>query len=145
MGRPLKSEPDVVVDKAVELSWRQGYSGTTPVELVNELGIGRLYRSFESKHNLFSLALRRYSADRLESLAEGLEGDGPMRPKLKAAAVPLSGVGSRERSFFLVNSSGELGHADRSGAEAAAELFNGIDTAFKVALEIRPVGRRIRL
>lgn len=71
MGRPLKSEPDVIVDKAVHLSWRQGYSGTTPMEMVKELGIGRLCRSFESKHNLFSLALRRYSADRHESLVEG--------------------------------------------------------------------------
>lgn len=109
MGRPLKSEPDAVVDKAVHMSWRQGYSGTTPMEMVKGLGIGRLYRSFESKHNMLSLALRRYSADRPESLVEGLEGDGPMRQELEAAAVPLSGVGSPERSFFLINSSGELG------------------------------------
>jgi TetR/AcrR family transcriptional repressor of nem operon len=115
MGRPLKSEPDVIVDKAVHLSWRQGYSGTTPMGMVKELGIGSLYRSFESMHYLFSLALRRYSADRHESLVEGLEGDGPMRQELKAAAVPLSGVGSPERSCFLVNSSGGLGMSTGRG------------------------------
>lgn len=115
MGRPLKSEPDVIVDKAVHLSWRQGYPGTTPMEMVKGLGIGRLYRSFESKHSRLSLALRRYSADLHESLVEGLEGDGPIRRELKAAAVPLSGFGSPERSFFLVNSSGGLGMSTGRG------------------------------
>lgn len=69
MGRPLKSEPGVIVDTAVDLFWRQGYSGTTPMEMVKELGIGSRFRSFESKHNLFSLALRRNSADRKSLLA----------------------------------------------------------------------------
>ncbi|NDV07644.1 TetR/AcrR family transcriptional regulator [Rhodococcus sp. IEGM 248] len=137
MGRRLKFEQAAAVDRAVDLLWGQGYSGTTPVDLVNELGLGKgsLYRSFDSKHNLFSLAPRRYSAERLESLAEGLEDDGPMRPKLKAAAARLTGVGLHERGCFRVNSIAELGHADESVTQAAAELFDGIESDFKVSVE----------
>lgn len=137
MGRPMKFEPDVAVDKAAEVFWRQGYSGTTPLELVNELGIGKgsLYNSFESKHNLFTVALRRYCVERLEDLGEGLGDGGPMRPKLRAAIERLAGIGVHERGCFLVNSVAELGHADEIVAEAATRLFDGIELAFQTAIE----------
>ncbi|NMO50065.1 TetR/AcrR family transcriptional regulator [Actinoplanes sp. TBRC 11911] len=137
MGRPMKFEPDEAVDKAVDLFWRQGYSGTTPVELVNELGIGKgsLYRSFESKRHLFGLALRRYATERLDSLAEGLAGDGPMRPRVRAAVERLSGAGAHERGCFLVNAIAELGQVDESVAATAGDVFDGIETAFRDAIE----------
>jgi TetR/AcrR family transcriptional repressor of nem operon len=133
----MKFQREAAIAKSMDLFWRQGYSGTTPVELVDELGIGKgsLYHSFESKHNLFTIALRRYTTERLKDL-DGLLGEsGPMKPKLRTAIEQLAGVGAHERGCFLVNSMAELGGEDEAVTEIARGLFEGIELAFRTAIE----------
>ena len=137
MGRPMKFEADAVVDKAVEVFWRQGFAATTPQNLVDELGIGKgsLYNTFKSKHHLFELSLRRYSAKRVAALTEGLEGPGPVLPKLREAMRTLAGIGDHRFGCLIVNSVAELGSADEGVAAVAKELFGQIEDAFRSALE----------
>ena len=63
MGRQPKFDQATLVDTAMSVFWRQGYGATSPQLLVEELGIGKgsLYNSFDSKHNLFTLALHGHS------------------------------------------------------------------------------------
>lgn len=132
MGRPRKFPPDVIVDKAADLFWRQGYGGTTPDNLVDELGIGKgsLYRSFESKHNLFVLALHRYSGQRRQRLAEVLGGPGAVKPRLRAAVESLAGIGEHHRGCLVINSAAERAGEDTAVAQAAEDLFSTIEKMF---------------
>ena len=126
-----------VVDKAVEVFWRQGFTATTPQNLVDELGIGKgsLYNTFKSKHHLFALAMRRYSARRAAELADGLEGPGPALPRLRDAMQTLAGVGEHQLGCLIVNSVAELGNSDEAVAEVAKDLFAQTEEAFRSAIE----------
>jgi len=141
MGRPKQFEPDVAVDRAMDLFWQQGYAGTTPAELTAALGIGKgsLYNAFGSKHDLFLLVLRRYTALRLAELRDTLSGPGPIAPRLRTAVRMLSGLGVHERGCVMVNAVAELGGTDAAAAAIATELFQGIESAFDEAV-VRGVG-----
>ena len=80
-GRPLEFEPDVVLDAALELFWKQGYRNTATRELERALGLSQssIYNTFGSKQNLLEAALDRYEVltdqellQPLEKSAEGL-------------------------------------------------------------------------
>jgi TetR/AcrR family transcriptional regulator, transcriptional repressor for nem operon len=136
MGRPQQFESEVAVNRAVEVFWHNGYAATTPQGLASELGIGKgsLYNTFQSKHNLFVLALRRYSAQRLERLRDGLNATGPVKPLLRAAIETLTGVGQHHRGCFAVNSATALAGADAEVPKVTDELFAGVEDAFGEAI-----------
>lgn len=55
MGRSKEFEENVVLQKAMELFWKQGYEKTSLNDLVEHMGIHRrsLYDTFGDKHTLF--------------------------------------------------------------------------------------------
>lgn len=61
-GRPRSFDEGVVLDRAMELFWRDGYSRTSLQALLKHMGISRqsLYNAFGDKHRLFLAALDRY-------------------------------------------------------------------------------------
>lgn len=61
MARPKEFDPEVVLDGAVEVLWRQGFEATSIGDLVTELGSSRqsLYATFGSKKRLYELAFDR--------------------------------------------------------------------------------------
>ncbi|MEU6414580.1 helix-turn-helix domain-containing protein [Microbispora sp. NPDC046933] len=61
-GRPRAFDPDVALDHALELFWRQGYEGTSLSDLTAAMGINKpsLYAAFGTKEQLFAKALDRY-------------------------------------------------------------------------------------
>lgn len=80
-GRPRGFKTDKVLDAALELFWKHGYSNTTTRELETALGLSQssIYNTFGSKRDLLEAALDRYEfrADRellspLEHSCEGL-------------------------------------------------------------------------
>jgi TetR/AcrR family transcriptional repressor of nem operon len=64
MVRTKEFDPEVALERAVELFWERGYEKTSLHDLVERMRIGRrsLYDTFGDKHTLFLAALRRYSA-----------------------------------------------------------------------------------
>jgi len=64
-----------LLDRAIELFRRQGYSGTSTAELVGELGVNRksMYAEFGSKQELFESALERYSDVNLSRVLAPIE------------------------------------------------------------------------
>lgn len=141
MGRHPKFDQATAVDTAMGVFWRQGYGATSPQLLVEELGIGKgsLYNSFDSKHNLFTLALQDYCTMRAQALTARLTepgpGEGPVRPALRAAIAELTGAGSHRRGCLMVNAVTELAHQDASVAELGRSLFAAIEEAFRDAVE----------
>lgn len=133
----MKFEADAAVDRAMDLFWLQGYAATTPQQLADELGIakGSLYNTFESKHALFTRALRRYSEMRLAYLTELFDGPGPVRPRIQQAVTVLCGLGEHRRGCVVVNAAAELGTSDADVTGIADDLFDKIEAVFRRAVE----------
>ncbi|WP_456677935.1 TetR/AcrR family transcriptional regulator [Bradyrhizobium sp. RDM12] len=55
MSRPREFDETEVMDKALELFWRQGYEGTSLNDLLDATGLTKssLYAAFGSKEDLF--------------------------------------------------------------------------------------------
>lgn len=128
---------DAAVHQAMFLFWRQGYASTTPQGLADALSIrkGSLYNTFESKHNLFTMALHRYGRLRAPTLERLREEQGPVQHALRTSMVELTGAGSHRMGCFAVNSINELAGKDDDVAQVAGSLFTDIENASRVALE----------
>ena len=63
-GRPRKFDPNVALDRAVEVFWAKGYAAASLDDLTLATGINRpsLYAAFGDKERLFLRALERYGA-----------------------------------------------------------------------------------
>jgi TetR/AcrR family transcriptional repressor of nem operon len=139
MGRPKRFDPDTAIDQAMAVFWRKGFAGTTPLDLVAELGIGKgsLYNTFGSKRTLFDLALRRYVDMRVAGLVETLDGPGSPSERLRAALQRLADVeiANPPRGCLAVNTATELAGSDKAVADAVGRLFSRIESAFQAVIE----------
>ncbi|MFE6736806.1 TetR/AcrR family transcriptional regulator [Microbacterium sp. NPDC057650] len=63
-GRPLTFDPDVALQRALEVFWERGYEGTSLSELTRAMGIASasIYSYFGSKESLFRQVMERYGA-----------------------------------------------------------------------------------
>src|SRR5687767_2793996 len=61
-GRPKDFDENVVLDKAIDLFWKQGYEATNLDQLlaVMKMGKGSMYHNFGNKREVFKLALNRF-------------------------------------------------------------------------------------
>lgn len=137
MGRPQAFDTDEAIDKAMHVFWERGYARTTPALLTDELGIGKgsLYHSFESKHNLFTLALQRYHDNRAGAITRMLAAEGPLLPRLREVMTVFSGVGAHRRGCLMVNTVSELADTDQRVSRTAADLFDTITAELTRAVE----------
>ncbi|MGW3432551.1 TetR/AcrR family transcriptional regulator [Streptomyces melanosporofaciens] len=117
MARRKEFDPEVALDAAMRLFWRNGYEGTSTSDLVEGLGIARasLYGTFGSKRGLYLAALDRFlsgvaapsAADILASRASALDA---VRDLLEtSAAAPKPGT---PQGCFAVNATVEHGDSD---------------------------------
>ena len=63
MARKKEYNEDAVVEKAMNLFWRNGYESTSMQMLEKEMGINKfsIYSSFGNKHGLFHESLKSYN------------------------------------------------------------------------------------
>jgi AcrR family transcriptional regulator len=62
-GRPRAFDTEKALDQAMRVFWKQGYEGTSLLDLTAAMGINRpsLYAAFGDKESLFRKAVDRYS------------------------------------------------------------------------------------
>jgi AcrR family transcriptional regulator len=74
-GRPRAFDPDVALDRALEVFWRQGYEGTALSDLTAAMGINKpsLYAAFGNKEELFAAVVGRYVSGPGAYAGEALE------------------------------------------------------------------------
>ena len=87
LGRPRSFDTAAVIDRAVDVLWRDGFKGATTRRLGDELGVSQssLYNAFGSKAQLQELALDRYERSTASALLEPLEAETPHTRKPNAA------------------------------------------------------------
>ncbi|MFG1699287.1 TetR/AcrR family transcriptional regulator [Nonomuraea sp. NPDC049309] len=85
MARPRKFEEDRAVEAAMRAFWNAGYEATSTQDLCAATGLGRssIYNTFAGKHDLFVRALRHYMDVHNRSLAELMDGDLPIKEKVR--------------------------------------------------------------
>ncbi|MEV4603192.1 TetR/AcrR family transcriptional regulator [Amycolatopsis sp. NPDC049253] len=140
MGRVRQFDPDVAVEQAMQVFWRQGYAATTPQDLVDALGIGKgsLYHAFGSKHGVFERALRRYRDRQAQRLVDALGEPGPVKERLRRALrelVEMDLADPDRRGCLAVNTAAELGGGDAAAAGSVAWMFDHDEEAFRSVVE----------
>ncbi|MHB8293465.1 MAG: TetR/AcrR family transcriptional regulator [Acidimicrobiales bacterium] len=87
MGRPRSFDDDVVIERAMDVFWTNGYANTSPTQLADAMGVakGSLYNAFNSKRELFDRALARYDRQVSELAGDLLSRPGTTRECLRSA------------------------------------------------------------
>ncbi|MGI5288643.1 TetR/AcrR family transcriptional regulator [Nonomuraea polychroma] len=120
MARPRKFEEEQAVEAAMRAFWKAGYEATSTQDLCAATGLGRssIYNTFAGKHDLFEKALRHYMDERNAALAELMDGDLPIKEKVRTvlwwAVEPDPGDPA---GCLVVNSMIELAPRDPEVAE----------------------------
>ena len=86
MGRPLSFDRQTVLDRAMQVFWRQGYDTTSVNTLLSEMQIQRssFYHAWQDKRSLFLQVLDRYGA---RSLARIRAAQNALTPEALRAFV----------------------------------------------------------
>lgn len=86
-GPSKKFDRDEVLEKAMNLFWKQGYEATGVTQLLEHTGIGRqsLYDTFGDKRSLFLATLNHYFRTRVGPLMAQLRAPGSPREVLRQA------------------------------------------------------------
>ncbi|MCG5212790.1 TetR/AcrR family transcriptional regulator [Streptosporangium sp. KLBMP 9127] len=138
MARPRKFDEERAVDAAMRAFWAAGYEATSTEDLCEATGLGRssIYNTFTSKRALFLRALRHYAETMTERQVELLEGDAPVREKLREL---LSRVVDEEsgdpQGCLVVNTSIELAGRDEEVAALLKRDYDRRIEALRTALE----------
>ncbi len=128
-------QPELVLEKAMDVFWERGYEAVSIEDLVGCTGIGRgsLYDTFGDKHSLYLAAFDRYlRAARAQTVAL-LDWEGTL-PEVLAHLFQtyidvLLGDPAR-RGCFLVNASLEMAPHDPEVAQKVQAAYASIEDAF---------------
>ncbi len=135
MSRPKAFDPDVALDRAIDLFRRKGYAATSVGDLVEHTGLSRssLYDTFGDKHALFIAALDRYRVRGSGFLTELLEAsDSPMaglRAYFDALAADCACPDRGRYGCLAVNAAAERAATDSETAERSAQNLAGMSGA----------------
>ena len=139
MARIKTFDPTSVIDRAMQLFWRQGYEATSVQELVDALGIGRgsLYDTFGDKHTLFLASLDRYSEMVFSALMPPLQAEGPVRDALQQVlmrVLDLATAPSHPPGCLMTNTLAELGLRDTDVAQRILLNYRQLESALITVL-----------
>lgn len=138
MPRGKEFDPELALDRAVELFWRQGYAATSVADLVAHLGIGRasLYATFGSKHQLYVAALNRYNRTRYPSSVEILARPGAAIPAIRALldAYRAPKPAGLPPGCLMVNAAAECWPDDEEVRRQVEHDWNSTELALASAL-----------
>ena len=94
-GPDKQFDPEIALDKAMQLFWAKGYGATGLTELLATMEIGRksLYDTFGNKRALYIKALDRYSRTVVAEILRGL--NNPDRPALENVRAVMRDIEAR--------------------------------------------------
>ena len=133
MGRSREFDENVVLQKAMELFWKQGYEKTSMNDLVEYMGIHRrsLYDTFGDKHTLFLKAMDFY-----EELIKNKMQTGISHAKTAKQAIQfifdfiIEGFEDKQWGCLIVNSATEMAQMDKEIKERTERAFMQTEQLF---------------
>ncbi len=117
MARPKTFEREEILEKAMNLFWKQGYHATSIQELVDHLGINRasIYNSFGDKKEIFFQAFNHYKQKNFDAVQNLFEGQDSVKEgfqQLFAQAIKNNQKEEELKGCFVVNNITELANKD---------------------------------
>lgn len=115
MGRSKEFDESEVLQKAMELFWKQGYEKTSMRDLVTHMGIHRksIYDTFGDKHSLYLKAVEYYSEfsstkfrDKIQSAKNSIQAIQYIFDYI------IEGQGDNHLGCLFVNAATEFGTSD---------------------------------
>ena len=140
MGRPREFDPEIVLDRALDVFWAKGFEATSLDDLCMATGLGRssLYATFGDKQSLYLKALGRYEDAAI----------GRISAAIGSAKSPLAGIeafveriiadivaGPGRRGCFIGNCAAELARQDSGTAARVRQSLSRVEATFRAALE----------
>ncbi|WP_280339179.1 TetR/AcrR family transcriptional regulator [Nocardia neocaledoniensis] len=150
MARTKEFDPEVVLDRALDLFWQRGYETTSLADLTEHLGIARgcIYATYGNKHALFMKALRRHLEIVDARITVALSRPGPAVPAVIALIDEFVRDSCRPDRFLgclVTNAAVELAARDADVARLVESSWARTEAAFAGALaravaqgELRP-------
>lgn len=133
-GRPKDFDEAAVLDKAIDLFWKQGYEATNLEQLLAAMGIGKgsMYYNFGNKREVFKLALNRFVLNFsiwFESeISKSKDPIGFIGEFFRN--IPKQGIEEHKKGCFLGNTMAELACIDPGLEKLAAEHLGKIENTF---------------
>lgn len=140
VGRPRSFDDDVVIDRAMDVFWTNGYANTSPAQLAEATGVakGSLYNAFNSKRELFDRVLARYDRQVSELAGELLSRPGTTRECLRTALrsiVDFDHAQQSPRGCLVGNTAVELAGHDPEIARAIRAMQDRQTAALTARIE----------
>jgi TetR/AcrR family transcriptional regulator, transcriptional repressor for nem operon len=139
MPRPREFDPEVALDRAMDVFWSKGYEATSLDDLCEVTGLSRssLYATFGSKRDLLLRTVDRYVEVRTPSIAAVLSQPLPIREAIAALLrqfIDLIVSGPGRRGCFLGNCAAELPRGDRAALARVRQGLEATEATFRDAL-----------
>lgn len=126
-------QPELALDKALDLFWERGYEGSSVEDLVQCMGLGRgsIYDTFGDKHALYLAALKRYRTKYYREIAEYQMGSfyETLEHFFQSNIDDLLSDPAR-RGCFLVNATSEMVPHDPEVNEFAQAALQAMEEDF---------------
>jgi TetR/AcrR family transcriptional regulator, transcriptional repressor for nem operon len=138
MSRPKEFNPDVAIEKAMQVFWHKGYEATSMEDLLNamDLNRGSLYDTFGDKRQLFLKVVDRYCHGFVREKFSLLDRPGPALPTLRQfilAMIEGALTDPQRRGCLIANTIMELSpHEKEIAGTLRQALKMAEDTFFKV-------------
>ncbi len=141
MARKKEYNEDVVVEKAMNLFWKNGYETTSMQMLEKEMGINKfsIYSSFGNKRGLFLESLKSYNK-RVQSIFEELQNATNGVEDIKTFfynSVSICNVAGNEKGCLVTNTYNEFSSKeDEIIKEQMSAFMNQLKEIFIEKLKI---------
>lgn len=126
MGRSKEFEENVVLQKAMEVFWQQGYEKTSMSDLVKRMGIHRksIYDTFGDKHALYLKVIDHYSEySTAKFAAETLKAKTSYQAIQNIFDYMIEGNEDKHFGCLFVNATTECGPWDQDVLEKTENAF----------------------
>ncbi len=139
MARPAEFDRSEVLDKAMNVFWRTGYSATSVTDLVDatKLKPGSLYGAFQSKRGLFLEVIDTYSVRSIERVTKAMsETSSPVKGIEEFFQRFCHELGNDEigKGCLMVNTMLELATEDDEIRERISNYLGQVEQNFHDAL-----------
>ena len=148
MARQKEFNQRLVIERAMQLFWEQGYERTSVEDLVRCTGLGRgsLYDTFHDKHSLFLLALNHYQEQGRKNLMLLREAQSPFLAALRhffTVLIDETMSDTTHRGCLMVNSTLEIAPHDPEVAAVTQAAISEAEEAFYHVLIKAQVAREL--
>jgi TetR/AcrR family transcriptional repressor of nem operon len=138
MGRPATFDPDLALDRALDVFWRRGWAQTSIDDLVEATGVNRysLYARWTDKRGLYLAALERYLQGVTSAWLEPLRTDADPAAAIRGTFHRLRDAvlsDAERRGCFALNTVLEL-HADAEMQSAIRRVLDHVQAVWRLAL-----------